>query len=335
MSGSPGGFGGVVSAVVSGVVRGRFCSRRVLIASLGGPPCRPAPTLQPTRLSIPPTRSSRTCPGATPSTRDARPRAPWPSRSSRAWNGPGSGREWQQVEPRLAGFASLEEAREGWRRRDERCYQVVAGLTALGSRRGGDDDDAALAVAVLLEDGVNRVAMTLNDVCEIDDVNATVWEEVKAAEPQLGCHAAALPAAAGPAASEPPGRRHGLPDRARPHWRRGSRRTTPPPLSVLSDGVGREDRDRDLLIAVPEVEDPVEDLADLLTWAREVGVICARGCRPARRAPRRGERRHGREEAQRVVGERHGVAMRTIRRRRDRTAARLRDAAPTYLAAIA
>ena len=87
--------------------------------------------------------------------------------------------KWQQVEPRLAGFASLEEAREGWRRRDERCYQVVAGLTALGSRRGGDDDDAALAVVVLLEDGVNRVAMTLTDVCEIDDVNATVWEEVK------------------------------------------------------------------------------------------------------------------------------------------------------------
>ncbi|WP_420181295.1 hypothetical protein [Paenarthrobacter sp. TA1.8] len=42
-----------------------------------------------------------------------------------------------------------------------------------------------------------------------------------------------------------------------------------------------------------------------------------------------------REEAQRVVGERRGVAMRTIRRRRDRTAARLRDAAPKYLAAIA
>ena len=98
--------------------------------------------------------------------------------------------KWQQVEPRLAGFASIEEAREGWRRRDERCYQVVAGLTALGSRRGGDDDDAALAVAVLLEEGVNRVAMTLTDVCEIDDVNATVWEEVKAAEPQLGSHAA-------------------------------------------------------------------------------------------------------------------------------------------------
>ena len=118
--------------------------------------------------------------------------------------------EWQAVEPRLAGFASLEEAREGWRRREARCYQVVAGLTVLGSRRGSDDDDAALAVAVLLEDGVNRVAMTLTDVCEIDDVNATVWEEVKGAEPQLGCHAARYLAAARQAAAQPPGSGHGL-----------------------------------------------------------------------------------------------------------------------------
>src|SRR3954447_5966625 len=98
--------------------------------------------------------------------------------------------QWLEIEPRLSGFSSLEEAREGWRRRDARCYEVVAGLTVLGSRRGSDDDDAALAVAVLLEDGVNRVAMALTDVCEIDDVNATVWGEGKGAEPQLGCHAA-------------------------------------------------------------------------------------------------------------------------------------------------
>src|SRR5689334_20956557 len=52
--------------------------------------------------------------------------------------------EWSAAEPRLAGFASLEDALEGWQRRDKRCYQVVAGLTSLGSRRGGDDDDAAL-----------------------------------------------------------------------------------------------------------------------------------------------------------------------------------------------
>lgn len=74
--------------------------------------------------------------------------------------------QWQQAEPRLAVFDTLEEALEGWRRRDTRCYEVVAGLTAIGSRRGGDDDDAALAVTVLLEDGVNRVATTVTDVWE-------------------------------------------------------------------------------------------------------------------------------------------------------------------------
>ena len=98
--------------------------------------------------------------------------------------------QWQQAEPRLAVFDTLEEALEGWRRSDTRCYQVVAGLTAIGSRRGADDDDAALAVTVLLEDGVNRVATTLADVWETDDVNATVSEGVKAAEPHLGSQAA-------------------------------------------------------------------------------------------------------------------------------------------------
>lgn len=239
--------------------------------------------------------------------------------------------KWRNIDPRLIGFADLEEAREGWRRRDERCYQVVAGLTALGSRRGGDDDDAALAVVVLLEDGVNRVAMTLADVCEIDDVNATVWEEVKAAEPQLGCHAAryllqrtrqrlSRPAAGMVARVQAVS----LEARTETHnaWRVGS----------TSNGA---DQDRDLLLAVPEVEDPVEDLADLLIWAREVGVIATDEVDLLIELLSAENEGIAREEAQRIVGERHGVAMRTIRRRRDRTAARLRDAAPKYLAAIA
>ncbi len=243
--------------------------------------------------------------------------------------------EWQEVEPRLAGFASLEKAREGWRRRDERCYQVVAGLTALGSRRGGDDDDAALAVAVLLEDGVNRVAGTLTDVCEIDDVNATIWEEVKAAEPQLGCHAAryllqrarqrlSRPAAGMVARVETAS----LEARTEPNNSLG--------IGSCTEGVGRRaDQDRDRLLAVPDVEDPVEDLADLLTWAREVGVIATDEVDLLVELLAAENEGMAREEAQRVVGERHGVAMRTIRRRRDRTSARLRDAAPKYLAAIA
>ena len=100
-------------------------------------------------------------------------------------------------------------------------------------------------------------------------------------------------------------------------------------------GAGRQDQDRDLVIAVPDVEDPVEDLVDLLTWAREIGVIATEEIDLLVELLAAENEGMGREEAQRVVGERHGVAMRTIRRRRDRTAARLRDAAPRYLAAIA
>jgi len=240
--------------------------------------------------------------------------------------GSGKWAEWQAVEPRLAGFTSLEEAREGWRRRDERCYQVVAGLTAVGSRRGRDDDDAALAVVVLLEEGVNRVAMSLSDVCELLDVNATVWEEVKAAEPNVGTHAARY-----------------LLQRARQRLTRPAAGMVARVRATSLDqrlgwdspaGFG-EDQHRDLLLAVPEVEDPVEDLADVLAWAREVGVIASEEIDLLVELLAAENDGMGREEAQRAVAERHGVAMRTIRRRRDRAAARLRAAAPQYLAAIA
>lgn len=241
--------------------------------------------------------------------------------------------KWEQVEPRLAGFASLEEAREGWRRRDERCYQVVAGLTALGSRRGGDDDDAALAVAVLLEEGVNRVAMTLADVCEIDDVNATVWEEVKGAEPQVDCHAATyLLRRARQRLSRPAAGMVSRVDTTSLEARAERMNS----LGIGSDpGSGQVNLVRDAVLAVPDVEDPVEDLADLLTWAREVGVIDTEEIDLLIELLAAESDGMAREEAQRVVGERRGVAMRTIRRRRDRAAARLRDAAPKYLAAIA
>jgi hypothetical protein len=246
----------------------------------------------------------------------------------------GTWSQWLAVEPRLAGFASLEEALEGWRRRDDRCYQVVAGLTALGSRRGGDDDDAALAVVVLLEDGVTRVATTLSDLCEVDDVNATVWEEVKAAEPQLGPHAARyLLQRARQRLSRPAA---GMVSRVQASSLE-QRIETNNALGVgtHSDGAGREDQDRDLLLAVPDVEDPVADLADLLTWATGVGVIATEEVDLIVELLAAENVGMAREEAQRLVGERHGVAMRTIRRRRAATAARLREAAPTYLAAIA
>ncbi|MBZ5735361.1 hypothetical protein K8Z61_12725 [Nocardioides sp. TRM66260-LWL] len=252
----------------------------------------------------------------------------------------GKWEQWQQVELRLAGFADLQEACAGWRRRDDECYEMLAGLVALGSRRGGDDDDAALAVLVVLADGVNRVAGQLSDLqCEVGDVHAMVWEEVKAAEPQLGNRAGRY-----------------LLDRARQRLCRPAAgllcRVETTSLDawlvgeagseVLGTGLERGVDDCDLTVAVPVVEDAVEDLVDLLVWAREVGVIApgeidllVELMAAEHELLARGETKRAREEAQRIVGERHGVTLRQIRRRRDQTTARLRDAAPQYLEAIA
>jgi hypothetical protein len=234
---------------------------------------------------------------------------------------------WCQDDARLEGVACLEDAVEGWAsRRDILSYRVVAALTAIGSRRGGDDDEAAMAVVVLLAPGIARLAATLRDVCEVDDVRATVWEEVKLAEPQLGNLA------------------------ARYLLQRAQQRLTRPAAGNVSRiekvsldqrlGWCGEDRDssrgdRSLVLAVPELEDPVSDLADLLTWAREVGVIEPGEVDLIVELMAAANEGIGTEDAQRLIGERHGVAMRTIRRRRDATLARLRAAAPDYLAAIA
>jgi len=242
--------------------------------------------------------------------------------------------QWQAADPRLVPFDSLDAVRAAWRRRDERCYGVVAGLTALGSRRGRDDDDAALAVVVLLADGVNRLAARdLMFVCELDDVNATVWEEVKSAEPQLGSHAAryllqrARQRLTRPAA----GMVSRIETTSLEHWVMNDGLTA----GTYSEGAGRQDHDRDLVIAAPEVEDPVEDLADLLTWATGTGVISADDVALLVELLAAENDGLGREEAQRVVGERHGVTMRTVRRRTTQATERLHQAAPEYLAAIA
>lgn len=258
-----------------------------------------------------------------------KPQSPVAASVTASLSGSGKWSEWSTVESRLAGFASLEEALEGWRLRDGRCYQVVAGLTALGSRRGGDDDDAALSVVVLLEEGIGRVAKRLSDVCEVDDVNATVWEEVKFANPQLGCRA------------------------ARYLLQRARQRLTRPAAGMVTRlettsldqrlgwyaevavGAGRENQDRDLAIALPAVEDPVADLADLLIWAREVGAIATEEFDLLVELLAAADDGVSCEEAQRLVGERRGVSLRTIRRRRNATVARLRQAAPKYLAATA
>jgi hypothetical protein len=234
---------------------------------------------------------------------------------------------WCEHDPRLEGLAGLTDVVEGWQsRRDTRCYQVVAALTAIGSRRGCDDDDAAMAVVVLLAPGITRLAATLRDVCEIDDVRTTLWEEVKLAEPQLGNRA------------------------ARYLLQRARQRLTRPAAGMvcriervsLDQRLGWADEDRDACrgdcsaeLAAPEAEDPVHDLANVLTWAREVGVIAPGEVGLIVELMAAANAGIGTEDAQRLIGARHGVAMRTIRRRRDAIVTRLRTAAPEYLAATA
>jgi hypothetical protein len=223
---------------------------------------------------------------------------------------------WQQADARLDDFDDLQGVRDAWSRRDDRCYQVVAALTALGSRRGGDDDDAALAVVVLLEDGVHRLATTLRDVCELEDVTATVWVEVKAAEPHVGRQAAAY------------------------LLRRTRQRLCRPAAGMIARVAttsldAHSDHEQDGLLSERPVEDPTADLTDLLVWARRKGVLTGQDVDLLVELIAAENDGLGREEAQRVVGERHGLAMRTVRRRRNRTTVQLRDAAPQYLAAIA
>jgi hypothetical protein len=233
--------------------------------------------------------------------------------------------EWQSLDQRLGLFASLDDARQAWTRRDPRCYRVVAALTALGSRRGGDDDDAALAVLVMLDEGISRVAVTLDDVCQLDDVHAAVWGEVKAAEPQLNNRAARY-----------------LLVRARQRLTRPAAGMVPRlTVTSLDQRLGwgsplNAPADHDIeLLAPHEADDPAQDLADLLAWAQGVGVIADEDADLLVELIAAENDGLAREEAQRVVGNRHGVGMRTIRRRRDRVAAQLRASAPRYLASIA
>ena len=230
------------------------------------------------------------------------------------WSTPGSA---------LSHFTSLEEACAAHERGDARCYQVVAELAALGARRGGDDDDAALAVVLMLARGIDKLATRLlRDVCEIDHVNTAVLEEVKAAEPQLGARAAQY-----------------LLQRARQRLCRPASgmvsRVESISLEHYTEPATSGGHDWSIDLADPQVEDPLEDLVDLLAWATGVGVIDAAEVDLLIELLAEENAGLAREEAQRVVGERHGVAMRTVRRRRDATTARLRDAAPAYLAAIA
>lgn len=252
---------------------------------------------------------------------------------------------WCQEDPRLEGISSLADAVETWRRRDSRSYQVVAALTRIGSRRGGDDNDAALAVVVLLAPGIARLATALRDICEVDDVRTKVWEMVKAAEPQLGsCAARHLLRRARQQLTRPGAGRvrrkgtvsldaclgwNGTTAPAEPGGANVRRLRDGEPTRFLAASAGWME------IVAPVAEDPASELEDLLDWARGEGVLESGDVDLLAEFVAAANDGHGIQDALRLVGARRGLSMRTIRRRRDAILARLRDAAPDYLAATA
>ena len=235
------------------------------------------------------------------------------------------------ADARLAGLASLDAALGVWRRdRSERAYLAVAALAAVGSRRGCDDDDAAMAVVLLLQDGIAGLAAGMGGECELDDVVAAVWEEVKRSAPNLGHRAPRYLLARAKARLLSPA--HGVVDRTDTvSWE-----TLGADMGEGAVGVNRRgDPRRGMGLELRSVVDEAcSDLADLLEWAHAVGVLERADVDLVLELMAVSRTSTGREEAQRIVGERYGLGMRTIRRRRDTVVSRLRTAAPAYLAEV-
>ena len=235
--------------------------------------------------------------------------------------------KWAEADKRIAAFDTFDDAREAWRvASDFRTFDLVAALISLGCGRGGDDELAVLAALVMLAPGIARIAGKLSDVFEPDEVRSAVWEAIKAAEPHAGKAAA----------------RYVL---RRAHQKLLARSKPRPECEVLATSltspefeVGSEEA---ILESAADVTDPgsvdeaERELADVLAWSRANGVVgvddlrfllalneaSADGCSMGR--------------AQERLGRTCGVTPRSIRRRRSAIVARLRAAAPRYLAATA
>lgn len=225
--------------------------------------------------------------------------------------------EWTEQDDRLAWCADLAEAVAAWSRRDERSHQIVTALTALACRRGGDDDDAGVALLVLLEDGLIRVALDLRDLCSPSDVISAAWEVIKAAEPQPGRRAASFLIKR---------TQQRLVRQAKP--RRSVEAT---PMSERFDQVF-DLPDRELFA---DLEDPVSDVVDLLQWARGVGVVDEGEVALLVELMAASGQGETRGEALSKAGELRGVTPRTINRFELAAHDKLRAAVSNYAAATA
>lgn len=216
-------------------------------------------------------------------------------------------RRWALLDQRLAAFADLDDLLQSDSSSPGR-YGAVAALVGIASRRGHDDDDAALAVVAVLANGVGATAYRLRDRCDLDDVIATVWERAKSAEPNPGPRAADFLL----------------------------RRVHAQLLAETADLVADRDAEslEQLEFDIAEIgecdetffDQPIADVVDLLAWAKEQQIL-----RPLELAvlaelldlERAGMRRAERNEA---VASCAGISSRSVFRVEARAIAALRAA---------
>lgn len=244
-------------------------------------------------------------------------------------------REWAGREPALLAAARVEDLRALTAPGGDRgAADVVLGaLVRIAAIDGGDDCDAVLVVTHLLADGVRRLARMLSDLggdvmpviigelaCQI---RAFPWRRrthAYAANLLLDTRAAVLVEllAAGR------GHRSGVAvypcDPGQWQWQ--SAGPLPDPRAAIGE-----------LRAVPAagVNDDV-DLVDLLMWAVTHGVASRADLALLVDLERNKVDGSG---SRWEVAAAWGINERTLRRRRDKTLAALRAAAPRYLAAVA
>ncbi|MDT9594890.1 hypothetical protein RDV89_17510 [Nocardioides zeae] len=214
---------------------------------------------------------------------------------------------WTNLDSRLAAFADLDNLLQ-YDSASPARYGAVAALVGIASRRGHDDDDAALAVVAVLANGVGATAYRLRDRCGLDDVIATTWERAKTAEPNPGPRAADF------------------------LLRRVHAQLVAETASLVADRDAESLEQLEFDIAElgewdeTFFDEPIADVVDLLAWAKAQQIL-----RPLELAvltelldlERAGMRRAERNE---IVASRAGISSRTVFRVEARAIAALRSA---------
>jgi hypothetical protein len=232
---------------------------------------------------------------------------------------------WSRSEAALAGVHSVDDVRKALRRSADqvRADAVVGALVRLAADEGGRDDDALLLLLHLLSSGVLSVSRQLRDLTP--NIVGTVTNELAW---QIRAYPVGRRSRAWAANLLAETRRAVLAEfRPCVKARSGAGELLLAPNSpaweetTLGYGIPGPGEDRDL------------DVVDLLRWAVHAGVdidglallIATERCRASRP--------WASQDAK--VAAQHGIALRTLYRRRERTLTELREIARNYLAAVA